>query len=146
MNINDEKIVELTKEIAELIGIDTGMTMGIALERAVSDYISHGSHEMRYMDEDVIMLQDIVLPDQEMFYLQDTTSFLGNGMVFWKKNRAGYTSDLNKAELFTKDEVLKQNSIRGTDVGWAKSYIDSIEKTITVDVQLADRDKRIRNW
>lgn len=70
----------------------------------------------------------------DLYYLQDKRTILGNFMMFWRDG-GGYTSDVSKAEVFTKEEAFRHNQCRETDVPWPKSYIDSrISKA--VDVQL----------
>ncbi|WP_423812542.1 hypothetical protein [Pseudomonas viridiflava] len=54
------------------------------------------------------------------FYLQDSRSYVGDGLTFWALG-GGYTTNLNKAELFTADQAT---SHRDTDIPWPKTYID----------------------
>ncbi len=55
------------------------------------------------------------------FYLQDSRSHVGDGLQFWGKDSRGYVTDLDKAELFTKEKAC---SHRDTDIPWPKDYID----------------------
>lgn len=74
----------------------------------------------------------------ELYYIQDSRSYVGNAMLWWAKNGNGYTTDLFKAETYTKEEAQKIHDNRETDIPWSKSYID--EKTqCTVDVQYVKR-------
>ncbi len=54
------------------------------------------------------------------FYLQDSRSYVGDGLTFWALG-GGYTTSLDKAELFTLEQATAK---RDTDVSWPKSYID----------------------
>jgi hypothetical protein len=60
-----------------------------------------------------------------MFYLQDKRSFVGNDVVFWAEGKSGYTTDVSKAHVFTKDEAFAQHRSRNTDIPWPKEYIDA---------------------
>jgi len=59
------------------------------------------------------------------YYLQDSRDLVGNDMLFWAKNGQGYTTDLRKAHVYTKDEAVKQHQCRETDIPWPKEYIDA---------------------
>ena len=61
----------------------------------------------------------------EQFYLQDKRQYVGNDLLFWAKDGKGYTTDLRKAHVYTKEEAFKQNRMRDTDIPWPKEYIDS---------------------
>ena len=69
-----------------------------------------------------------------LFYLQDSRSHVGDGLTFWGKDRRGYVTDLDKAELFTKEQAI---SHRDTDIPWPKDYIDA-RAHYGVDCQLMD--------
>lgn len=58
-----------------------------------------------------------------MFYLQDKRGYVGNDISWWKDG-GGYTTDLAKAEVFTRAEANKHYLARKTDVPWPKKYID----------------------
>lgn len=70
--------------------------------------------------------------DQE-FYLQDSRDYVGNDVLWWME-AGGYTTDLNKAEIFTKEAAYRQNKMRETDIPWPKSYIDGKSRP-AVDMQ-----------
>lgn len=44
-------------------------------------------------------------PDDSTFYVQN--GFVGNSMLFWALNSNGYTCDFNKAQEYTKAEILE---------------------------------------
>lgn len=58
----------------------------------------------------------------QLFYLQDSRSYVGANLMFWAKNGQGYVTDLDKAELFTADQATNH---RDTDIPWPKAYIDA---------------------
>lgn len=72
----------------------------------------------------------------EEFYLQDNRSFVGNDLLFWAEV-GGYTTDLSKAEVFTKDAAIGQNRMRETDIPWPKAYLDAKTRP-AVDVQYVE--------
>lgn len=73
---------------------------------------------------------------EDQYYLQDSRGYVGNGILWWAKNGAGYTTDVSKAHVFSKDEAIKKNRNRDTDKPWPKSYIDN-KTTPVVDMQNA---------
>lgn len=73
----------------------------------------------------------------ELFYLQDNRSYVGNDILWWAKDGKGYTTDLTKAHIFSKEEALKQNQCRETDIPWPKNYIDKRTRP-AVDMQYVD--------
>lgn len=62
--------------------------------------------------------------DDTLFYIQN--GYVGNSVLWWGKNSNGYTTNINKAGLYTKEEVLKKfvNS-REEDVIWESSHVDN---------------------
>ena len=46
--------------------------------------------------------------------------------MWWAKDRAGYTSDLNKAHVFTEEEAFSQHTTRTTDVPYLCEDIDRL--------------------
>lgn len=57
------------------------------------------------------------------FYLQDSRehAYIGDGLSFWGLGGSGYVTDLDKAQVFTKDGACDH---RDTDIPWPKSYVD----------------------
>jgi len=55
------------------------------------------------------------------FYLQDSRTDVGDGLMFWALG-GGYTTSLDKAELFTQEQAC---SHRETDIPWPKDYVDA---------------------
>ncbi|MFJ4387846.1 hypothetical protein ACIP02_26430 [Pseudomonas sp. NPDC089408] len=57
----------------------------------------------------------------QQFYLQDSRSNTGDGLMFWALG-GGYTTNLDKAELFTQEQA---SGHRETDIPWPKDYVDA---------------------
>lgn len=69
----------------------------------------------------------------DQFYLQDSRphAYVGDGLSFWGFGGSGYVTDLDKAQLFTKECACDH---RDTDIPWPKAYIDARTR-IGVDCQ-----------
>ena len=74
---------------------------------------------------------------EDEYYLQDKRSYVGNDILWWAKNGAGYTTDLSKAHVYTKQQAINQHKCRETDIPWPKSYIDTKIRP-AVDMQYVD--------
>lgn len=48
----------------------------------------------------------------DCFYLQDSRQIVGNDMMWWAKDGLGYTSDVSKAEVFTKEDAQRHHNGR----------------------------------
>lgn len=44
-------------------------------------------------------------------------------MLFWRKGNSGYTTNINEAGLYTKEEAQSINSNRSTDIPWEENYV-----------------------
>ncbi len=84
---------------------------------------------------------------EELYYIQDRRSFLGNAVIWWGWNNNGYTPDIESAGKYTKEEAMKICKNRPSEVAWPVDYINSNTKarTMIVDMQYLDKDKR-RRW
>jgi len=76
------------------------------------------------------------------FYLQDSRSYVGNDMLFWAADGKGYTTDMRKAEVYTREKALAQHQCRETDIPWPKAYIDARTRP-AVDMQYVKRDEAL---
>ena len=79
---------------------------------------------------------------EDLFYLQDSRSYVGNDVLWWAKNGNGYTTDLSKAETFTRAEAQQMHESRHSDIPWPKAYIDGKTRP-AVDMQYIRRDEAI---
>ena len=59
----------------------------------------------------------------DQFYLQDSRSNTGDGLMFWAEG-GGYCTDLAPAKIFTKARAIRYHEDRESDVPWPKAYID----------------------
>jgi len=62
------------------------------------------------------------------YYLRDTRSVVGNCVMWWRKGCAGYSCNLDEAEVFSKEEAFDHHRQRETDVPYLKSAMDKIAK------------------
>lgn len=74
----------------------------------------------------------------DQFYLQDSRSYVGNDMLFWAVDGKGYTTDMRKAQVYTKAEAVARHHARETDIPWPKDYIDARTRP-AVDMQYVKR-------
>lgn len=81
----------------------------------------------------------------DLFYMQDSrgSGTVGNDILWWAKDGMGYTTDITKAHVFTKEEAQGQHNCRETDIPWPKDYIDQRIRPV-VDIQKCDRSVAIR--
>ncbi len=62
---------------------------------------------------------------KQLYYVQDAKGYVGNSMLWWKKDNCGYVCDIRKAKKFTKAEIDKMDTIQdGTKRAWPVGYID----------------------
>lgn len=78
----------------------------------------------------------------DLFYLQDSRCYVGNAISWWREG-GGYTCNLAKAGVFTREEAFKRHANRSTDLPWPKDYIDQ-RTVLHVDPQHLDRGEALR--
>lgn len=76
----------------------------------------------------------------ELYYLQDSRDYVGDYMLFWRKEDRGYTTDPAQAQTYTEDE-LKRKGLRDTDIPWRTSYIDARISQV-VSIEKCDKAER----
>lgn len=65
------------------------------------------------------------LPENELFYVQDSRNYVGNSILWWGLNNNGYVCDIRKAHKYTKGEILKRFSAgRDSDVIWSAKHVE----------------------
>lgn len=74
----------------------------------------------------------------KLFYLQDSRSYVGNDVLWWAKGGNGYTTDLRKAEIYSREDAQAQHNMRETDIPWPKEYIEAKTRP-AVDMQYIKR-------
>lgn len=61
----------------------------------------------------------------DLYYMQ-VTGHCGNSLLWWRSGKHGYTLDIQKAHVWTRDEAMRQHKSRPTeDFPWRKDYIDA---------------------
>ena len=78
-------------------------------------------------------------PDADLWYLQDTRTYIGNDVTWWAKDGNGYTTDVSKAHAYTREQAFRQAAMRGCDRAWPKAYIDGKTQP-AVDFQHINHD------
>lgn len=76
------------------------------------------------------------------FYLQDSRSYVGNDVLWWAHGGNGYTTDLSKAQIYTKEDAQRMHTSRPSDIPWPKPYIDAKTRP-AVDMQYIKRDEAL---
>lgn len=77
------------------------------------------------------------MPDR--FFLQDSRTTVGSRAMFWRTG-GGYTSNLDQAEQFTRDQAVKHYESRDSDLPWPVEYIRPRAET-GVDCQYLTRSE-----
>lgn len=73
------------------------------------------------------------------YYIQDSRSYSGNCVLFWKEGNHGYTTNISEAGLYTKEEAETICKNRDTDIVWPEDYIKQ-RLQLTCDSQYIDRE------
>lgn len=71
------------------------------------------------------------------FYLRDSRGNTGSSCMFWAENGNGYTTNLDRAHVYTLDEAQRYFNSRHTDVPLSKALVDELV-TVRVDHQYLD--------
>ena len=74
------------------------------------------------------------------FYLRDSRTNVGSTCMFWALNGNGYTSNLDKAHVYTLEEAQSYFNDRHTDVPLSKALVDELA-TVRVDHQYLDESQ-----
>jgi len=68
----------------------------------------------------------------ELYYLAN--GFVGNDFLFWRKGSCGYTTNIDDAEVFTKERAYRQHEIREEDTPVKKNIADLIaHKAVSIN-------------
>lgn len=68
------------------------------------------------------------------FVLQDSRNNVGDRLMFWAQNGSGYTTNLDQAQRYTRDQAASQNECRETDLPWPLEYFNG-RVELAVDCQ-----------
>lgn len=71
---------------------------------------------------------------EELYYLQDSRSFVGNCPMWWGLESRGYTTRIDQAQKYTKEQAFGQHACRETDIPWPCEVVDALVRP-TVDMQ-----------
>lgn len=69
----------------------------------------------------------------DKFLLQDTRELIGSRISWWCRT-GGYTTNLEMAEIFTREGAVAQHTSRETDVPWPLDFVES-RLELAVDFQ-----------
>lgn len=69
----------------------------------------------------------------QVFFLQDNRGLVGENLMFWAVG-GSYSSDIRKAEVFSKEQAVRQHQSRESDIPWPAEYVKSRLCTV-VDMQ-----------
>lgn len=81
---------------------------------------------------------------EEMYYIQN--GYVGNSILWWGKNFAGYTTHFLNAGKYSKDEAIEIiNNESRDDCAWLCSHVDNSKDVhvLTVEVDNLDQDFRL---
>ena len=81
------------------------------------------------------------ISESNSYYIQDSRSYVGNCMMFHALEWNGYTCDLTRALVVTKEVALQTMLHRPTDIPWPKEYIDEMARPM-VDHQGPSRHRQ----
>ena len=74
----------------------------------------------------------------DLYYLQDSRSYACEAVIWWRRGGCGYTTDLSDAQVYSREDAIRQALRRPTDVPWLKADIDAIARPVA-DMQLLKR-------
>lgn len=74
------------------------------------------------------------MKQENEFYLRDTRSDVGSTCMFWAKDGCGYVSDLDKAEVFSREDAQKYADRQNHFIPLSKAKVDALA-TVRVDMQ-----------
>lgn len=75
------------------------------------------------------------------YYIQDTRSYVGNAVVWWRHQGKGYTTNIDEAGLFTRQRAARIQANRATDKAWPEEAVQSAIRRY-VDAQGLSEDMR----
>jgi len=82
--------------------------------------------------------------EEELYYIQDTRSVVGDCVLWWGPDGNGYTLNIERAGLYTYKQA---SSHRETDVPWPKSMVDSlISSHVHIDSLRTVPTVEVKRW
>ncbi|KRD71395.1 hypothetical protein [Lysobacter sp. Root96] len=70
----------------------------------------------------------------DLYYMQDSRSYVGNCPLWWNPQGHGYTTRLDEAAKYTREEAARMHKARPTDIPWPCALVDSLRRP-TCDIQ-----------
>lgn len=58
---------------------------------------------------------------EEKWLLQN--GYVGNSVLWWKRGMRGYTTNIDKAHIFTEEEAFSQHKVRNEDKPWPLTVV-----------------------
>lgn len=79
----------------------------------------------------------------KMYYIRNE-GYLGNALIWWAKDRKGYTCDIRNAHKFTKEEA-ESVCRRPQDTAYECDYIDNllVSQKLIIDSQYVDNKMQL---
>ena len=100
-------------------------------------YLGYTADQMReYARAAVLAAQPVSKQPakDDLYFLQDSRSYVGNCPLWWAKGGNGYTTRINLAHRYTKEQAFAQHKRRKTDIPWPCSMVEPLQN-MTIDVQ-----------
>ena len=83
---------------------------------------------------------------EEEWLLIDSRPSNSNHLLFWRKNGAGYTTDIKEAHVFTREEAYRQHRSRDTDIPVQKALmVDMSQQAVLWDKYFIWRSENVNN-
>lgn len=78
------------------------------------------------------------LKDSDTFYIQGSSQYVGNSILWHGLNGNEYTTDISNAQKYTKEQIIKKfENLRDSDIIWSAKHVDS-NVSMHVDAQNLD--------
>lgn len=78
--------------------------------------------------------------ESDKFYIQDSRTTVGNSVMWWCHHGHGYTCDIRKAGIYSKDEL---NGLRETDIPWP---VEQVNRVIQFHIDIQDLRRKGKPW
>jgi hypothetical protein len=117
-----EMLRQLTDHITEM-----GQRFYAGDSAAVDEFL-----QLYCVDRDGRLAAAGVAPD--LYFIQDTRTYVGNCPMWWGPNNRGYTTDITQAGRYTLERAIAQHRCRPTDKPWKCADIEALVRH-TIDMQ-----------
>lgn len=91
------------------------------LKRLLAIDIDYKIDDYKFILEMLAAIVGKPSPDTKLYIIQ--SGYVGNHMLFWKRDNCGYTTNLDDAKLWTEMEAKKQAQDREEDIAWPLDYL-----------------------